>query len=71
MKQISVLASIAWLASLASAKPAAACLLGILFCGGDTGGGSSVPEFDGPAGVAALALLVSVGLLIYNRFVSR
>jgi hypothetical protein len=26
-----------------------------------------VPEIDGPAGIAALALLASVGLLAYNR----
>lgn len=26
-----------------------------------------VPEIDGPAGVAALALLVSVGIVSYNR----
>jgi hypothetical protein len=26
-----------------------------------------VPEIDGPAGVAALALLASVGLIAYNR----
>jgi hypothetical protein len=26
-----------------------------------------VPEIDGPAGVAAIALLVSVGIVAYNR----
>lgn len=26
------------------------------------------PEIDGPAGIAACALLISVGLLAYNRF---
>ena len=26
------------------------------------------PEIDGPAGISALAVLVSVGLLAYNRF---
>lgn len=35
--------------------------------GGGGGGGSAVPEIDGPAGVAALALLVSIGMVIYNR----
>ena len=27
-----------------------------------------VPEIDGPAGIAALALLVSICLIAYNRF---
>ena len=67
MKRISALVSAGWLASLVSANPASACFL-IFFCGGDGGGGgNSVPEFDGPAGVAAVALLVSVGLLLYNN----
>lgn len=26
------------------------------------------PEIDGPAGIAAVALLVSIGLVAYNRF---
>ena len=26
------------------------------------------PEIDGPAGIAAIALLVSAGLIAYNRF---
>jgi len=32
------------------------------------GGGASAPEIDGPAGVAAIALLVSAGLIAYNRY---
>jgi hypothetical protein len=38
--------------------------------GGTDGGGAfgSAPEIDGPAGVAAIALLVSAGLIAYNRF---
>lgn len=28
----------------------------------------AAPEFDGPAGTAALVLLISAGLLAYNRF---
>jgi hypothetical protein len=63
--------SAAWaalLASVMSASPASACILGIFFCGGNNpGGGTSVPEFDGPGGVAAVTLLVSLGLLLYNR----
>lgn len=66
MKRISGIACTAWLANLASANPASACILGILFCGGD-GGSNAAPEFDGPAGVAAVALLVSAGLLLYNK----
>ena len=31
-------------------------------------GGVSAPEIDGPAGIAALVILVSAGLLAYNRF---
>ena len=31
-------------------------------------GGPPVPEIDGPAGIAALAILTSVGLIVYNRF---
>jgi hypothetical protein len=30
--------------------------------------GRGAPEIDGPAGIAALVLLVGVGLLAYNRF---
>jgi hypothetical protein len=30
-------------------------------------GGTSVPEIDGPAGIAAMALLVSVVAVLYNR----
>lgn len=29
---------------------------------------SQVPEIDGPAGIAALALLVSAGIVAYNRY---
>lgn len=38
--------------------------------GGGHGGGhhGHAPEIDGPAGVAAIALLVSVGLVAYNRY---
>jgi hypothetical protein len=36
--------------------------------GGGGGGGASAPEIDGPAGVAAIALLVSAGFIAYNRF---
>lgn len=36
--------------------------------GGGRGGGSSAPEIDGPAGVAAIALLVSAGFIAYNRY---
>lgn len=47
--------------------------------GGTGGGGSgteggtaavsgSAPEFDGPGSVAALALLISVAFIAYNRF---
>ena len=38
--------------------------------GGSGGGGStaSAPEFDGPGGVAAIALLVSAGLIAYHRY---
>ena len=36
--------------------------------GGSGGRGSSAPEIDGPAGVAAIALVVSAGLIAYNRY---
>ncbi len=36
-----------------------------LCSGGGTG--NSVPEIDGPGGIAAMALLVSVVAVIYNR----
>lgn len=29
---------------------------------------ASAPEIDGPAGIAAIALLVSAGIVAYNRF---
>jgi hypothetical protein len=39
--------------------------------GGGTGldgGPSSAPEIDGPAGIAAIALLASAGIIAYNRY---
>jgi hypothetical protein len=30
-------------------------------------GGSAAPEFDGPAGIAAIALLASIIAVLYNR----
>lgn len=36
--------------------------------GGHGGGGHAAPEIDGPAGVAAIALLVSAGFIAYNRY---
>ena len=36
--------------------------------GGHGGGGHAAPEIDGPAGVAAVALLVSAGIIAYNRY---
>lgn len=35
------------------------------------GAGVAAPEIDGPGGVAAIALLVSVALIAYNRFRQR
>lgn len=35
--------------------------------GGGSGGGSA-PEIDGPGGVAAIALLVSIGAVLYRRY---
>jgi hypothetical protein len=32
------------------------------------GGRHSAPEIDGPGGIAAIALLVSAGLIAYNRY---
>ncbi len=32
------------------------------------GGGASAPEIDGPAGLAAIAVLVGAGLIAYNRY---
>ena len=34
---------------------------------GGGGGGHSAPEIDGPAGVAAIAVLVSAGIIAYSR----
>jgi len=34
-------------------------------CGGGDGG--SVPEINGPGALAALALLVSIGVIFYNK----
>ena len=36
--------------------------------GGGGGGGHSAPEIDGPAGVAAIALLVGAGFIAYSRY---
>lgn len=35
---------------------------------GPWGPTTGAPEIDGPAGIAAVAFLVSVGLIAYNRF---
>jgi hypothetical protein len=32
---------------------------------------TSVPEFDGPSGIAAIALLVSVGAVLFSRSRNR
>lgn len=46
----------------------ARCWLGIFGdCGGGSPSGNAVPEIDGPAGIAAIALLVSVGAVLYNK----
>ena len=50
------------------------CILGI--CLGDGGGGgdggaSSAPEIDGPGGLAAIALLISVGAVAYRALQRR
>lgn len=40
------------------------------FCAAVTtksGGGTPVPEFDGPAGIAAAALLISVAAVLYDK----
>jgi hypothetical protein len=39
--------------------------------GGPRGGPASAPEIDGPGGVAAIALLVGVGLIAYNRYKNK
>jgi len=41
--------------------------LPLVGCIGGGDGGTATPEFDGPGAVAAASLLVSVGLLLYNR----
>ena len=35
--------------------------------GSDGGGTASVPEIDGPGAIIAMALLVSLGVLIYRK----
>ena len=35
------------------------------------GGPIGAPEIDGPAGVAAIALLVGAGIIAYNRYRKR
>ncbi len=36
--------------------------------GNGSGAARGTPEIDGPAGVAAIAVLVSAGLIAYNRY---
>jgi hypothetical protein len=46
----------------------AACGFGGLICDDGGGGGAvSAPELDGPAGIAAIALLVGLVAVIYHR----
>lgn len=35
---------------------------------GGGNGAHGAPEIDGPAGIAAIAVLVSAGLIAYNRY---
>ncbi len=46
----------------------AMALGGLIGNGNGSGGTGSAPEIDGPAGLAAIAVLMSVGLIAYNRF---
>lgn len=45
------------------------CWFGVIGdCGGEGGSGpTAAPEFDGPGAIAAIALLVSVVAIIYQR----
>ena len=54
------------------ANPASAfCILGIFLGDGGGGGASSAPEIDGPGGLAAIALLISVGAVAYRALQRR
>ena len=47
------------------------CIFGICIGGGGGGGASSAPEIDGPGGLAAIALLISVGAVAYRALQRR
>lgn len=38
---------------------------------GSGGGATAAPELDGPGGIAAIAVIVSVALVLYNRSKNR
>jgi len=42
----------------------AACYAGIGDCGGDSGG---APEIDGPGALSAIAVLLSIGVILYRK----
>ena len=52
--------------ALWSTNAFAACAFGVCDDGG-SGGATSTPEIDGPGAVMAVALLVSVGIMIYRK----
>ncbi len=69
-------AAFAATAYVGAVNASAACLLGILCIGGEGGGDpppsepppSYAPEIDATHGLAALALLLCIGLLMRERF---
>jgi hypothetical protein len=68
LRKIIKVSATALLMSLITAHQAfALCLFGLGDCSGGGSEVAAVPEFDGPGGVAAIALLVGIVALLYNR----
>jgi hypothetical protein len=71
MRKIIKTGTAALLLTLVTANQSFAwCLFGGIgtTCGGDGGSGpTAAPEFDGPGAIAAIALLVSVVAILYQR----
>jgi hypothetical protein len=57
------------ISSLWATQAYAICFFGLGDCGGGGGGGDSggAPEIDGPGALTAIALLLSVGVILYRK----
>jgi len=53
--------------TLIAVNEAMACNFLGIDCDSGDGGGAAAPEFDGPAGITAIALLAGIVALVYHK----